>query len=326
MPILEVEVKEKTRVGKFGSSYIDLHDTVKTKRRIPFSTQQVDPFFSDDPLVCRPTLTKSINRPAFAIERGDIPQFNCEIPEALEKEIEFLSKGTRKESIMDPFLTESDGLFQDIRKSDNLGEVNEANDKIDQLVCVSGISFSLTEKIPGRDTEIRILNKPKIHWSFGLEGSYLNQYNCSDGKIFAPILLTDRRNQQGLNLARQDDLGQATRWSWFSFNNRMYLEIRHGLNTLKYTVAVDSNVPGGDFRWLRNPFKNTFVLAKHNLRSRQNQTWGNGWNRWQQFDPKQWIPRGVLTVRFYADPCDVIDSTATGYDGVQDPNSGDFTL
>tara|TARA_B100001094_G_scaffold311100_1_gene346422 strand:- start:84 stop:1046 length:963 start_codon:yes stop_codon:yes gene_type:complete len=320
MPILEVEVKSKVRVGKFGSSYIDVQQPIKDKRRIPLTTQEVDPFFTDDPLVCRPTLTKSENRPQFAIERGDIPQFNCDVPQALDKELEYLTQGSRKNVDVDEFLTESDALHGDITRSRFIGDVIQADNEIDQLICVSGISFSLYEQV--NDVYWRALTKPKIHWSFGLQGDYLTQYNCANGTIFKPLLVTDQRNQQGVNIGRSGvSIGGG--WGWHSYNQRYYLEIRHGLNTKKYSTAVDMNSPGKDIQWTRNQHKNTFVLARHNLISPANR-WGNR-NRFGN-DWRNFIPRGIITVKFFADPCDVIDSTESGYDGVQDPASGDFEL
>jgi len=253
MPILEVEVQEKVRVGKFGSSYIDLHQVNTSKRKIPFSNQIVDPFFQDDPLVCRPTLTKSINRPQFAIERGDIPQFNCDLPTALQKELDFLTTG-RKNVDIDPFLTDSTDLHNDITKTPFLGDRIVPDNEIDQLICVSGVSFTLHEKVNAVYTQP--LNKPKILWAFGLAGSYLTQYNCSDGQIFKPILVTDQRNQQGINLGRAGAASQVN-WGWHSYNQRYYLEIRHGLNTEKYTTSVEMNTPGRDIQWIRNQHKNT---------------------------------------------------------------------
>ena len=89
------------------------------------------------------------------------------------------------------------------------------------------------------------------------------------------------------------------------------------------STAVDMNSPGKDIQWTRNQHKNTFVLARHNLISPANR-WGNR-NRFGN-DWRNFIPRGIITVKFFADPCDVIDSTESGYDGVQDPASGDFEL
>ena len=83
------------------------------------------------------------------------------------------------------------------------------------------------------------------------------------------------------------------------------------------------NSPSKDIQWTRNQHKNTFVMARHNLISPANRFFNQGRfaNDWRNF-----IPRGVITVKFFADPCDVIDSTESGYDGVQDPTSGDFVL
>jgi hypothetical protein len=312
MPILEVEVNDNLNLGKFGSSFLDINIPPKNKKRLTFTTQVVDPFFSDDPLVCRPTLSKSENRPSFAIERGNIPQFNCDTPSAIEQEIEFLNGG-RKNLDVDPFLTTDESLFEDISKTNFIADrqvtENDPN-TIDLLVPVAGIAFSLWE---GDSWNSRPASKPRIEFAFGLGNDQLNStYNCSGNtKIQAPHLLTDVRNGQGFNLAR-DPWRAASSWgSWGGWNNRFYLEIRHGFNTKKYTADVQLNTASGEglagSGWSMILHKNSYIL----VRTRPLSTSSNGfWNHRGRYS--QVLPKGRITVTFFGDPCDIRSSQNTG--------------
>ena len=316
MPILEVEVEKNILVGKYGSSYLDIERPKKTIKRIPFTEQTINPFLSDEPLVCRPNLTKSENRPDFAIERGDIPQFNCDTPSALQKELEFL-RGNNKSSSTDPFLSDDPDIFQDIKDGKFLDVTSIANseDEIDLLVPVSGISFSFFDK-PG--IRGQLLDTPRIVYSFGLKNEQLQIYGCSDGNdITSPQILTDVRNREGINLAR--NATRHIRWGWSYWDMRFYLEIRHGLNTQKYTTQVHYNsgdTPDGSVTtaagFRQTQFKNTFTLTKTRAPSNnRNGFFGGGWGG-PRFNPLLQIPRGVISVTFNADPCDVAGADPDG--------------
>ena len=311
MPILEVEVKKKNRIGTFGLEYLNLYDVKTEKIKIPFSSKPLSPLFQDEPLVCRPNLSKSENRPLFAIERGDIPAFlDCDLPQAIQKEVDYLSSRGRKNADIDPFLTESDSLFQDITKTKFLGEIQDgipADKTIDGLGAVQGISFSLFEnsETTGRPLGFRALREPEIYWAFGLSQQKRFEYwGCeqSGPDLKPPHLITDQRNQQGTNLANSRNRPSFT-WRYSYWPTRFYLEIRHGLNTLKYTPQVQMTCAnGGDHGWEQIQHKNSFVLTKQTSR-RQNQ-WRFG-NFLPLSDDVHIIPRGRITVMFLADPCDV---------------------
>jgi len=313
MPILEVEVKNNIQLGKFGSSFLDLQDPVKDRLRLTFSSEPVDPFFQDDPLVCRPDLTRSKNRPNFAIERGNIPQFNCDIPEALDKEIDFLYGGKLKNLDVDPFLTTDEDIFDDITKSEFLGDrVPGQNDpnKVDLLVPVSGISMSLYD---GQGLNARLLQTPKINFAFGLGNDQLsNTYQCQgSNEILAPEIITDTRNRQGVNLGNNPN---SQRWSWFwSYQQRFYLEIRHGLNTENYTAHATMLTANGNAGvasgWQLTHHKNTLVMAFTTPKRSQSQ---GGFFNAMAGRHSIMIPKGRINVFFMADPCDVRQSQLAG--------------
>jgi len=314
MPILEVEVERKNRVGKFGLAYLDLYDVKKEKIKLQF-TENTDPILQDEPLVCRPNLTKSENRPLFSVERGDLPTFNdCDVPEALQREVDIIKGNNRESADVDPYLTESESLFQDITKGPYLGERQgvPADKQIDGLGAVSGMSFSLFENSDetGRPLSFQPLRKPEIYWAFGLSQQKRTElWGCeaSGGDVQPPSLISDSRNQYGINLAK---LRQQRSYSWYYAygNNRFYLEIRHGLNTLKYATNVQmTNADGGDMGFQQIQHKNSFILTK-STNNRTNTLWNRLWLGSAQrsgFDPNQVIPRGRITVTFLADPCDV---------------------
>jgi len=315
MPILEVEVENNIILGKYGSSYLDIQRPGKNIKRLVFTEETINPFLSDDPLVCRPNLTKSENRPDFAIERGDIPAFNCDTPTALQKEVEFL-RGNNKSSSTDPFLTDDPNIFQDIKDGDFLDvtSIGNSEDEIDLLVPVSGISFSFFDKA---GIQGRLLDTPRIIYSFGLKNEQLQIYGCSDGNdITSPQILTDVRNREGINLARNP--GRHVRWGWSYWDMRFYLEIRHGLNTKKYTTQVHYNsgdTPDGTVAtatgFRQTQFKNTFTLTKTRAPANTQGSGFFGGGR-PRFNPLLQIPRGVISVTFNSDPCDVSGADPSG--------------
>tara|TARA_R110001592_G_scaffold47493_2_gene150417 strand:+ start:2761 stop:3732 length:972 start_codon:yes stop_codon:yes gene_type:complete len=320
MPILEIEVKRKNRVGKFGSSYIDLYDINVDKLKIPFAKKPASPLLQDEPLVCRPNLTKSENRPHFAIERGNIPQFNCDVPSALQQEVDFLLGNGKENPDVDPFITESESLFQDITKSSFLGEQQGVpSDKtINGLGAVAGMSFSLFENSEetGRPLDFKPLRKPEIYWAFGLtQQKRAELWGCeqSGPDITPPNLITDTRNQHGINLANLNRNGGTNfqyHYSWTP--NRFFLEVRHGLNTLKYATQVQMTCAnGGDGGFQQIQHKNSFILTKNSSRRSGGGFFGHFNNPFST--ESSIIPRGRITVLFLADPCDV--SEYLGPDG-----------
>tara|TARA_Y100001938_G_C8080876_1_gene428975 strand:- start:372 stop:1331 length:960 start_codon:yes stop_codon:yes gene_type:complete len=308
MPQLEVEIVKNFRLGKYGSSFVDIYDPPKEKRRLVFTTQIVEPLFKDEPLVCKPNLNRISQRPAFAIERGNIPQFDCDVPEALQRELDFVL-GKRKSIQTDPFLKEeSDFNDEDIRNSRNFGAEFNSVDTLDKMVAVGGLQFSVINPKTRRPYE----RGAEVHWSFGLNLGDV-QDSCggsgvaSGGEGFdPPVLLTDNRNREGINLASRE----SGRGLFFWSNSRVYFEIRHGLNSDKYHASVTHTEAGvGVNAWQKTPKKKSFVLSKSNLR--RNGSFSRGFfggfsNPWSSF------PSGKITVVFFADPCDYTIENQSG--------------
>lgn len=298
MPQLEVETRKNFKLGKYGSSFIDLYDPPIEKKKLVFTTQIIDPFFKDDPLICKPNLTKVSQRPLFAVERGNIPQWDCDIPEALQKEADFVM-GKRQSKELDDFFKEQSNFNDvDIRDTNNFGGEFNTLDTIDKMEAVGGICFSLLDP----NTRQFHPNGVKIHWSFGM-GIDDVQDSCggsgvaSSGQGFdPPVILTDQRNSEGINI------GNRQHQRWVYSNSRLYLEIRHGLNSDKYHASVTMNTEGLQGNWQQTPKNKSFILGRSTLRSNRRFGFFSGFNRFN--GPFTDIPNGKITIMFFADPCD----------------------
>jgi len=310
MPQLEVEIKQNLQLGKYGSSFLDLHEPIREKRKLAFTSQVINPFFKDDTLICKPNLTKIRNRPTFSVERGNIPQFDCELPEALLQEADFL-RGNRPTKNTDPFIKEESGFNDaDIRESDNFGGSFGSVNKIDQMSAVAGICFTLLD--PNNANRF-FREGPQVHWSFGMSLTELQRFcdgtsgiaGGEDGGFDPPVILTDNRNNQGFNLGSRNP-----RFFWW-WGGRLYLEIRHGLNSDKYHASVTMNSEGRQGDWQQTPKKKSFLLTRSNLRD--NRAFG-GWSGNRFSGPYDQIPTGRITIIFFADPCDYTEENQSDLD------------
>ena len=179
----------------------------------------------------------------------------------------------------------------DILQSKFSNGVAYAESTGDRLESVSAITFSITKDGTWRPTT----NDPiKVHWSKGTS-SVSGSYGCgAGGEISPPVIISDTRNEAGRNIF--DLPGNASMW-WLR-GERLYIEIRHGLNTENYLAMVSEQK-----YFHQTPKKNSLILSRYLDRADLRHGIYNG-GRLRSDESLYELPNRRINVVFYADPCE----------------------
>lgn len=311
------------RIGKFGQRFIDLH---KDTQRVPDTNplpilKSIGSGALSSPLtrICNPKLANgTTRRKLFAIENGTpVPTELCRTNDGL---LRFMDQFPRINDDLDPFLNDdpladfTDPRF-DIQKSDFYGRGAKANNELNNVVLVSGITFRIAavpKNINAYYVIMRQYTPSQLETDFIIQDSFASfgyddsvatshyyQMCSPNASIPAPVIVTDKRN------AEATSSGVAT----YSLKWRYYLEIRHGLNTEKYFFHVNTNP------YIQNSMrvskkKNSIILKWYTSVNSHRKTQAK--NTISAEDPSGQLydlPE-FLDIMFYADPCDTNALTA----------------
>ena len=177
-------------------------------------------------------------------------------------------------------------------KVDMVKRVGYSGVTSDKIESVSAISFSITDDADWKPTQ----DEPIKVWYAKGTNSTSSSYGCgSDASISTPVIVSDARNEHGHNIANN---GLRNSFSQYR-GNRLYLEIRHGLNTENYFAMVSEP----DY-FIQIPKKNSLILARYLDTNDMNRRLYSG-RRFRGDESIFELPRGRINIVFYADPCQV---------------------
>lgn len=289
MPLQVLPIR-KFSVGKFGRKFVDIHQTKNYESqgfevflRERSNPVGQGPFGTEGLYQCLPSFHQNpASRPKWAIENGtDIPRSDCRGELGIKKLRDKYLGGINEES--DQFLnSDPDKDFTssdyDIKNSKHFGEEYSSTNQKNNYKIISGIEFSLAPD-PYTDFNPRHGTTLKVYHSFSTEGGYDD-----------PSIVTDQRNNKYINLASSNKRNPI-----FWLNSRVYLEIRHNLNSDDY-MYIAENLDG----WTKTKKKNSLVISKF-ISLNDNNTFHNV-NDWYK-DPISGpgIPRGKCSVLFLGD-------------------------
>jgi len=286
---LTVSPRTQFSIGKFGQSFVNIHrgQNVESQQSEVFLRESTNfigkgPFSPAGVYPCRSQGRQDPqNRPYYSIENGtDIPTQLCLGEAGFRRFRDTFLNPIDEES--DPFLsTDPDSDYvngTDILNSKHAGEKYEATSSFTDWKIVSGIEFSMAPDIydeyyPKQGSSIN------VYWSYHKEGEVGEQ----------PAIVTDNRNDEYLNIANSIGINPVY-WA----GSRIYLEIRHDLNTMDYSYTVE-NMEG----WVRTKKKNSLILSRF-VSAYNSKVFSNLENYYRDRDSGPGIPRGRCTVMFFS--------------------------
>lgn len=286
---IAVQPKVQFKIGKFGGSFLNITRTLVPQtpgsnkfNRVFNSPVGMGVFGVEGLYECLPGFRQEPqNRPYYAIENGTkIPTQDCQGENGFRKLIDEFLQPINEDD--DDFLKsdpESDYVTGvDIHSTKYGGETYEASSEHSSWSIASGIEFSLATDVD-QNFKPTIGDSIKVYWSFS-----------TDGSIPKPIIVTDNRNNQYLNIA-------SSRAPLFIYwrNSRVYLEIRHGLNTMDYAYTVE-NMDG----WIKTKKKNSLIISKY-ISANNNRVFSGPDQWYRNADAGPGIPRGRCNVMFLKD-------------------------
>lgn len=315
------------RIGKFGGSFVNIHREYQPVPDAPlpeFSNKTgFGPLSAPNTRICvggNGGVTDVRNR-LFAIENGTPePTELCRTPEGL---LRFMDQFPRINDDADPFLNDNPYAdFTDpkynIQNTDFYGRGASANNQLNNVVLVSGITFRIAavpKNINGYGIQFGQFSQSQLETdfiiknssaSFGYDDSVASShyYNLCDpsASVPKPVIVTDKRNAEARykilsrNSATIPRREITVRW-------RYYLEIRHGLNTEKYFFVINTNPYIQDT--MRVSKKTNSIILKwytssnSHRKSQVKKTISSEDYSGQLYD----LPE-FLDIMFYADPCD----------------------
>lgn len=286
---LQVVPNNRFKVGKFGGSFVNIHRTINNPTpgsevflRERSASLRYGVFGVEGLYPCLPSFRQEPqNRPYYAIENGtDIPTVDCQGQEGFRKFTEKFLNPINEED--DPYLnTDPDKDYKnsdyDVMSSKNAGEIYQSSTTKTNWNIVSGIEFSLAPDIH-ENFNPYFGTKLKIYWSF------------DDGAGKQPEIVTDGRNNEYINVANSNGVN-PTYWA----NSRIYLEIRHDLNTMDYSYIVE-NMDG----WVKTKKKNSFIVSRF-VSAYDGNVFRNPNDYYRDPDAGPGIPRGRCSILFLAD-------------------------
>lgn len=315
-------VNQKThRIGKYGQSFVDLY---KDSQRSPETSLPLLPLIGSGPFSSPPTRIcirgtstgKNPRDKLFAIENGTPePTEVCRTPDGL---LRLMDRYPRINDDRDPFLNDdplkdfTDALY-DIQNTNFYARGVSANNQLDNVVAVSGITFRIAEvpkNINAYNVIYRQYSPDELEQNFiiknssasfgyddSISGSHYFGLCDPSATVPKPVIVTDKRN------AEATSSGPTPSRTVYSLRWRYYLEIRHGLNTEKYFFNINTNP------YIQNSMrvskkKNSIILK-----------WYTSVNSHRKSQVKNTLasedPTGTLydlpeflDIMFYADPCD----------------------
>jgi hypothetical protein len=290
-------------IGKFGGSFVDVHRTPKEQTKGQYLSERPNPAvfggaisvgmgpadcFKADPS----------DRRIYSIDTSGLPLpiEACTTPEALDAFAQQFRETVSGRS--DPYLNRNasndwaSGSEYDILQSRYGQAVGYSGVTSDKIESVSAISFSITDDADWKPTQ----DEPIKVWYAKGTNSTSSSYGCgSDASISTPVIVSDARNEHGHNIANN---GLRNSFSQYR-GNRLYLEIRHGLNTENYFAMVSEP----DY-FIQIPKKNSLILARYLDTNDMNRRLYSG-RRFRGDESIFELPRGRINIVFYADPCQV---------------------
>ena len=287
-------------IGKFGGSFIDLY---RTKQELKYlSPKTGNPAVIGGAMGVGQGTANCVtgfpgNRRIYGIDTSGlkIPITECNTPEALDAFARqfrttihggtdnFLNRDMNKDWGND------ESSDYDILQSKYGNGVAFAAAPGDRLESVSAITFSITKDGDWKPTR----NDPiKVHWSKGTS-SVSGSYGCGAGSISPPVIVSDTRNEHGRNISEGID-----GFMWWLKGSRLYIEIRHGLNTENYLAMVSEQE-----YFKQIPKKNSLILSRYLDRNDMEQGLYSG-RRYRNNESLYELPNSRIHVVFYADPCE----------------------
>jgi len=296
-------------VGKFGGSFVDVHRSSAEQTKGQYLAERSNPAIFGGAISTGSGVVDCFksdpsDRRIYSIDTSGLPLpvETCTTPEALDAFArqfrETISGNT------DPYLNRNmsndwaNGEENDILQSKYGQAVGYAGVTSDRIESVSAISFSITDDADWKPT----INDPIKVWYAKGTDSTSTSYGCNpDLKISPPVIVSDTRNEHGHNIANNVVRGVFSHLR----GNRLYLEIRHGLNTENYFAMVSEP----DY-FIQIPKKNSLILARFLDNKDMRRRLYSG-RRYRGDESIFELPRGRINVVFYADPCE-----SSGFNGV----------
>lgn len=313
MPLLQVVNSTKFEIGRFGGSFIDLYKVPKELNNGPgkYLPRNVNPATPSGAVsvgmgtnICVSGFKQDPSRRSFfSIDTSglNVPVETCTTPEGRQR---FFDQFRSPIPYDDAFLNRdpnSDYINgQDISQSRFAGETygyTPPPGSEGELKVVSAISFSLTAyEYEDESFTPYYGNTLRIFWSRGMG----QDGTCPSSEIFRPVIATDGRNEESINLVG----GFRKRLSnplWWLSGNRYYIEIRHGLGTKDYVSSVSD---GGHFEQIAK--ENSLILSRH-IEQKTNILETS-----KQYRPDESVfelLKGRINVTIMADPCNISSQT-----------------
>lgn len=284
---LRVSPTTKFSIGKFGQSFVNIHrgkndESPGSEVFLRESTNFIGKgsFGSEGLYPCLPSFRQDPqNRPYYSIENGtDIPTQDCVGEAGFRKFRDAFLNPINEED--DPFLsTDPDSDYAsgtNILETKHAGEQYQTDNDHSDWKIASGIEFSMAPDIH-EDYYPRQGSSIKVYWSYHKTGE-------------KPKIVTDNRNNEYLNIANSIGINPVY-WA----GSRIYLEIRHGLDTMDYSYIVE-NMEG----WIRTKKKNSLILSRF-VSSYNSKVFSNIESYYRDPDSGPGIPRGRCTIMFFSD-------------------------
>jgi len=325
---LRIANQKTHRIGKYGQNFIDLYRDFQ--RNPEGSNLTLLPAVGSGALSSPTTRIciqgsstgKNPRNKLFAIENGTPePTEGCRTTDGL---LRLMDRFGRINDNNDPYLNDDPSKdftqsIYDIQNSDFYGRGVSANNQLDNVVAVSGITFRIAAVPKNINAYYVALNQyspdeiegdfiiKNASASFGYDDSVASShyYNLCDPNAIVPkpVIVTDKRNAEATVSTVPGNTVTSTR-TVYSLKWRYYVEIRHGLNTEKYFFNINTNP------YIQNSMrvakkKNSIILKWYtSVNSDRNTQVKNTISANDPTGQLYDLPE-FLDIMFYADPCDI---------------------